>query len=195
MSGGTNKIKQAGFTLIEMLVVMAVITVLLSLVSFNFRKNATGAAARHQISSVIVADIRLAQSRAIAGTNYSGNAICGYGLHQTGQNSYVIYAGAPQGAVSNCSLANRNYQNGTDFVVENRIIENTNMSVSGQLAGNFYDIFFESPDPKAFVNNNSSLILAPTYADIYIFNAGQTCGATNCTTIKIYTSGLVEVQN
>lgn len=179
---------QAGFTIIEMIMVTVIIGLLSVFFLANLGETAINTTSRHQISSTIVADLRRAQSLTLAGSVFQGTVVCGYGLHYLDAGRYLIYAGAPEGT---CAAANRNYQSGKDLMVETRNIKNDRLNVSGP-GGVFPDIFFEAPDPKVYLNGSSSLTAAP--ASIYILPKNQICGST-CTKIDVYTSGKIDLIN
>lgn len=183
---------QQGFSLVELIVMLAVISILSTLLLYSTRSSKTGTTARHQISALIMADIRRAQSLALSGLRYQGQSMCGYGVHRIDTGSYLIYAGVPEGGGPTCLAANRNYQPGTDFIFETIRIDNADLAVGGPVGGSFHDIFFESPDPRVFLNNVYDL---NGTADIHVVNQGQACGGNNCTIVTVYGSGRVDLVN
>jgi prepilin-type N-terminal cleavage/methylation domain-containing protein len=178
----------AGFTLVEVLVATAIIAILSVALLFNFGNTARNRTARSQVASVVVSDIRRAQSMALSGARFGGNAVCGYGIHYVNHTSYLLYAGANEG-LPRCQDANHNYQTGVDSLVENRALINSNM----EFRSSFSDIFFEPPDPKTYINNSASLTDPP--ATIVIQRTGQTaCGIPQtCAQIDVYTSGQINL--
>lgn len=188
-----NQLNESGFSVLEMAVVTGMISILATVFLLNFRENSTSTSARHQISSVIIADLRRAQSLALAGATWSGQIVCGFGVHYLDKDRYLIYAGAAES--SSCSAANRNYQSGTDFVVETRQVNHSRLEISGSVAGSFYDIFFEAPDPKVYLNGNASLTVSPTSTEIYVVKRDESCLPANCTTVSVYTSGRINLTN
>ena len=190
---------QQGFSLIELLIIMAITVLVGTTFVLNFRAASTNAAARHQLSSVMIADIRNAQSLAVSGGKVNNPSSgreenpCGYGLHYVNSAAYYIYAGMPTGS---CSGANRNFQDGTDIIVETRTIGNPNMILSGSAPGGvFYDVFFEPPDPKVYLNNDANLSTAPTATDIYVVRLGQVCPGGDCTIVSVHKSGAINLSN
>ena len=176
-----------GFTLVEVLVVTAIIATLSVALFFNFGTTARNRTARSQVASVIVSDIRRAQSMALAGTRFSGNIFCGYGIHYVDHISYILYAGANEG-LPQCQSANHNYQAGIDLVVQTQKLINQNM----EFRSSFSDIFFESPDPKTYINNSASLTDPQTAISIQLLNQ-QNCSGQSCAKIEVYTSGQVNL--
>ena len=175
-----------GFSLVEVLVATAIIAVLSSALLFNFGTSAKNKTARLQTASVVTSDIRRVQYMALSGARFGGNTVCGYGIHYLSSNSYQIYAKAIP--VAGCSaVPTRNYQTG-DLVVEVKKLVNKNM----EFRSSFSDIFFESPDPKTYINNSASLTDPPMA--ITIQRVGQaSCGGQTCTKIEIYTSGRINL--
>ncbi|MEK7154243.1 MAG: prepilin-type N-terminal cleavage/methylation domain-containing protein [Patescibacteria group bacterium] len=175
-----------GFSLVEVLVVTAIIATLSVALLFNFGTTARNRTARNQVASVIASDIRRAQSMALAGTRFGGNTVCGYGIHYLSSTSYYIYAkAAPAGGCS--TVPTRNYQAG-DLIAENKKLINRNMN----FRSSFSDVFFESPDPKTFLNNSSVLTDPPV--TITIQRVGQAnCAGQTCAKIEIYTSGQINL--
>ncbi len=179
-----------GFTLVEILVVTAIIATLSVALLFNFGTTARNRTARSQVASVIVSDVRRAQSMALSGTRFSGNVVCGYGIHYIDHITFLLYAGVDEG-LPTCQAANHNYQAGIDSIVEIKKLINPNI----EFRSSFFDIFFESPDPKTYINNNASLTSPPTTTAITIQRIGQgACSIPQtCAQIDVYTSGQVNL--
>src|SRR3989344_1071494 len=169
------------FALIELLVVIFIIGILASLLVVNFRSSAKTQAARHQAAFAIVSDIRAAQTRAMAGSNYNDASVCGFGVHYLTPQSYLVYAGGE--AV--CATANRNYQPGTDIIIASKKIINLNMVINTP----FSDIFFEPPDPATYINNNK----APGANTSIMIQVNG--GGSPPTTITVQSSGVTNITN
>ncbi len=185
-SNGMSK----GFTLVEVLVVTAIIATLSVALLFNFGTAARNRTARSQVASVIVSDIRRAQSMAASGTRFGGSVFCGYGIHYVDKTTYLLYAGVDEG-LSRCQDANHNYQAGIDSVVQTQKLINQNM----EFRSGFSDVFFESPDPKTYINNSASLAIPLPTTAIVIQRIGQTvCSIPQtCAQIDVSTSGQVNL--
>ena len=141
------KSSNSGFTLVEVVVYASLTAVFSTIFLLNLRSYSTNASVLERASAAVISDFRRAQNRAIAGADFQGSSICGYGLHYLSSDSYLIYAGGG----STCSSANRNYQNGQDFDVQTvKIVEN-----NIKFKSSFNDIFFEPPDPKTYLNNKT----------------------------------------
>lgn len=202
----TNKIpnenrkpSSLGFSLLEMLMVISIVGVFSSLFIINFRSSSTNTTARHQVSSIIVSNIRNIQSMALSGTQFNGQIVCGYGIHYLSQTNYLIYTRQPDGA-GNCT-GNVNYSNNSPTLNVNQYTignssmiirwspNNSNPNVSKD------DIFFQPPDPKVFIDNKDLSNNSSYVATIDVVLNGQNCPSTNCTTITIYKSGKIDVTN
>jgi|SRR3989344_1531456 len=184
-----EKKKASGFALIELVVTIAILAILSTVLFFNFRSTSTNKTARNQIVSLITSTIRRAQTMSTSSTKVSGNVVCGFGVHYINANSIKIYAGSE----ASCAVANRNYQAGTDFDIENITIPNANLEIKSS----FNDIFFEPPDPKTFINNYAGLSgpLSITTTTISVGVKTQGCGSLRCTDIIVKTSGGIDIND
>lgn len=174
--------------------VTAIIATLSVALLFNFGTTARSKTARRQVASIIASDIRRAQSMALSGTRFNGNIVCGYGIKYLSKTSYLIYAKTVPVSGSCASVSTRNYQTSppADFIVESKAISNVNMEM--EFRSDFSDIFFESPDPKTYINNSALLTDPPTMTTITIQRLNQaSCGGQTCTKIEIYTSGQINL--
>lgn len=147
-----------GFTVLEILIVGAIIAVLSSMLFLNFRSAGNNITARNQTVSAILSDIRRAQSMATSSSIYTDSSnvrhtVCGYGVHYSGRNtdygsfnpsdgttsgnSYIIYGKLRPGAgeSGNCpTIADspgytRDYVPGSDFIIYKAILANINMVI------------------------------------------------------------------
>lgn len=185
--------KAAGFTLVEMMVVIAISSLLAVTIVINFRSAATNTSARQQAAAALVADLRSAQSRALSGTQFQGSAVCGFGLHYLSSDSYLIYV-RPTESSGQCSGNNRNYQAATDLIFQTKDLIGSGLQMIWEPdQGNQHDdIFFEPPDPRTYINNQTTPGLT---TKISIVPLGQNCSGNNCTIITIFTSGRMDVTN
>ncbi|MEX2052898.1 MAG: type II secretion system protein [Candidatus Paceibacterota bacterium] len=182
-------IKKNGFALVELVIVAGLIAALSVALILNFRTAATNKTARGQVASVVVSDIRRAQSMALSGSRFQGNIVCGFGIHYINSTSYLIYAGSTEG-LPDCTSTNHNYQAGVDSIFQTITINNPSM----EMRSSFLDIFFEPPDPKTYINNNSSLGVAPATVTVQLVGQ-QNCGGQSCTNVQVYTSGQLDIEN
>ncbi len=171
-----------GFTLVEVLVVAAITAVISTFMLLSFERTRIDL---NQSSSVVIADLRVAQSKALASTKYdsgSGPKIrCGYGVHYVDLTSYSIYTG-PDASSNNCPSFNRNLD-GTDTTIRTKNFGDSKI----EFKNIFSDIFWEPPYPYTYINNSSvsaSIIIT-------IGKKGGTCPE-DCQTINVSTSGKIE---
>lgn len=180
-----------GFTLFEMIVVLFVVGILSSLLLFNFRDLNNSPMARHQLSSLVISDLRRAQSMALAGVEYNDMPVCGFGLHyEAASGLYFIYIRPPDSISEICDIAaNRNYNNLTDSIIETRTISNPSLTINWT-----DDIFFESPNPKTYIANSNNPAIS-AILDVVVLNGSGVCPSSDCTRITVSTSGRIDVNN
>ncbi len=177
-----------GFSLLELLVVISVITSLSSVLVLNFRASATNRTARNQVASVIISDVRRAQSLALAGSAYHGNITCGYGVHYLNNSSYVLFAVTDSNADDLCAGEFNGYGAGS-VIIETRTL--TNPSIVFQSP--FSDIYFSLPFAQGYIGTIPSP--APS-ADITLKAVDEAdCVSSACTVVNVYSTGQIDTQN
>lgn len=176
--------KSGGFTLVEMAIVAGIIGFLSTALIINFSRTRIDV---DQSANLIMAIVREAQTRAVSSTIYAGYNPCGYGIHYISPTQLAIYIGQDASTVDCPNIANKNYLAGRDVLLGAQSFSDPKI----QFTGAFNDIFFLPPDPKTYLNNNSSLNQSPI--SIQVGPIGGTCPA-NCRTISIYPSGKIEAQ-
>ncbi len=196
---------QAGFTLIEMLIVLAISAVMMVYVAGTFSRSRVDLT---QEANGIIANIRKAQTYAVSAKTFPsdpslppadwGTLRCGYGIHYLNSQTLQIYAGANAQSV-NCKTTDRKFGGG-DIAIETIKITNP----KAEFGAAFWDVFFEPPDPKTYTCDSacwtgvscdsacSSLSRPPL--SIVIRELGAVCPGVQCKTINVYTSGRIEIQ-
>ena len=179
-ASSTNSSKKGGFTLIELLVVSAITIFLATFISLNLRYRIDLNAA----ANVIISDIRNSQAKAISSAKYNNGLRCGYGIRYLNSTSYSMYVG-PNASTTDCSTIDTRFNNGQDFdILIERFIDQRI-----EIKSPFHDIFYEPPDPKTFIDNDSSLNRTPE--QIIIGKIGGICPQ-YCKTINVYTTGKIQ---
>lgn len=179
-----------GFSLLEIIVVMVMISIISGVIFTNFRFPSKSATARKQTASVVLSDVRKIQSLALSGSRFQGTVVCGYGIHYVSTISYLIYSKPPAAGSCNAVLT-RNYQPLNDILVQSAGLLNPNMKFMAQFA----DVYFEMPDPKTYVND-VPLSLTPNNPASTVVSIGlqgqADCGSAPCDTIIIFNSGKID---
>lgn len=135
----------SGFTLIEMLVVLAIIVIITGIVIFNTSLERQNSALLRSAQKLSL-DLRRAQSFALSSKVFKTSGVpCGWGAHFNGigSDNYIIFADL---AVNqNCSDRDfiRAANGSEDFETINL---ESGITVSG-LSGGLSDIVFTPPDP------------------------------------------------
>jgi len=183
-----------GFTLVEVLVVMAITVLMTGFLIQNFSRTRTDL---NQTRLLVQDAIREAQSLALAGSVFGGSGglssyRCGYGVHFE-LNSYTVYAG-PDSESVDCSAQDRSYNVGTDQVVRTALISNNVVEIVVPAP----DIFFEPPNPTTYICKTvpcgNAAQLAGVSTDIAIHRKGAACPSSDCRLIHVTTSGLITTQ-
>ena len=174
----------SGFTLVEVLVVTAIIGLMSYFLISNFSKTRLDL---FETTSMVIGDIRTVQAKAAASSKFNNQIRCGYGIHYISATSYILFAGVATGPSVNCSLKVKN------FDAEDAVLETKNLFDSRvEIKNKFSDIFFEPPNPRTYINNNSGLTLSQA---IIIGKKNAACSAKDCKTICVYNSGKIETLN
>ena len=174
--------KAAGFTIVEMLVVVVLVGIFSAILITNLRGTSTNAIILERAALGVISNIRRAQSLSIAGVAYQSSPVCGYGIHYTDNETYLIYAGRE----NICSTSNKNYQSGNDLSYQQVKITEKNV----EFKSSFDDVFFVPPDPKTYIDNSFSLSASPL--TIRMGFKGFSCPA-YCKTISVFPSGKIDL--
>ncbi len=141
MSKQNNK----GFTLIETLVVLAIIVIINGIVIFNVGTERQNSALLRSAQKLSL-DLRQAQSFALSSKTFKTSGVpCGWGVHFNGVGStgYIIFADLA--AVADCS--NRDFVRAADGSEDFETINfDAGINISS-LSNDLSDIVFTPPDP------------------------------------------------
>ncbi len=181
---------QSGFTLIEVLIVAAIIAAMSGFLLMNFgtsRVNLTAAA------NQLIAQVRDVQSRAVEGYRSDGSIRCGFGIMPDNgdRNQFFMYQG-PAASTIDCATLDRNYDSGQDTIVSQLRLADPGLEFKDAESGIiFYNVFFEPPDPKTYINNNAALATMP--ARLLFGVRGSACAKpSDCRAVCIYPSGRIQ---
>jgi prepilin-type N-terminal cleavage/methylation domain-containing protein len=174
----------AGFTLIEVLVVTAVIGVISSIMVVNWRKN-EGQYQLQRAAQEIVQNIRKAQDFALSGkrilwTPTGEWKVPDYGVYFRRLNpTYFLYVDV---------IGNDGYQSPEDLIDTTTLIE-TGIEISSFGGGSNLSIIFEVPD--GFIRFYPS---GGAFRTITVRKTGKSCPSINCRNIIIRETGEISIQ-
>jgi len=174
-------LKDAGFTIVEVLVVLAIVAIISGFMVVNFRKG--GESGKLQRSAqLIVQNIRKAQNMALSSVEYGGAVPYAYGVFFDRDviNSYILFA----------DLNPDSYRyNGEP---PDKRIETINLErgivIDSISPSPFLHIAFSPPNPLTFINVDRS------EATITIKKEGATCPSVNCRNITVKNTGWMTIK-
>lgn len=175
--------KKSGFTIIEMLVVTAIIVIISAFMAVNFRKGEEGHKLQRS-AQLIVQSIRRAQNMAISSTQHLGDVPPAYGVFFNDNQdfySYILFADLN---------GNNKYDNpASDSVIATIVLEKGIKILSVSLSPRLH-IVFVPPDPSTIFNNNPGI----NQVTITIKKEGATCPSVNCRNIKVKNTGWMTIE-
>ncbi len=167
--------KESGFSLVELLVVMFILSLLSTITLIGYRSNQDKYAIKQAVQKV-ASDLRRAQNMAISGVDIAGNYY-GYGIYFVDDsNSYFIY-----GDINNDS----SYDIGDTTIEIINFNNQIRISQTAPLAVEA-DIFFKSPNPKTYIDGSN---LVGKTATVTLEVIGKSLNES----VIITTSGLIQV--
>jgi len=161
-----------GFTLIEMLAIIAIISIISGSLIVNWRKNEKKYEVQYTAQG-IVQNLRRAQDMALSGKKYPGEDVPpAYGIYfeLSTKNSYLIFGD---------KTGNNTYQKGSDTLVETISLD-SNIEIYSLSASKDLNIVF-SITPSA-------------PATIGIRKTGYSCPSNFCKSIIIKNTGEISIQ-
>ena len=148
--------KAGGFTLVEMIVVLAIIIVITGIVTFNISTERQNSALLRSAQKLSL-DLRRAQSFALSSKTYKTAGVpCGWGVHfnEAGSTSYTIFADLA--SAQDCS--NRDFKMASDGSENFEIVNLESGITVNSLSNNLSDVVFTPPDPMVnFTPNQTSV--------------------------------------
>jgi prepilin-type N-terminal cleavage/methylation domain-containing protein len=177
--------KNNGFTLIEMLVVMAIIMIL-SFAIYTNQRSGQAPYLLKQGAQKLTTDLRRAQNMAMSGTRIAGNYY-GYGIFlQASSTSYILY-GEKADTGADSTIYNPSGVN-QDTIIETINFPRSVVIYSPLFLSNEAHILFKPPAPATSISDGTDSTL--TTVSI-ILNAP---GALATKTVRVTQAGLIEAQ-
>jgi prepilin-type N-terminal cleavage/methylation domain-containing protein len=181
---------QKGFTLVELIVVIAVIGLLSSLLLANYRTSSRSSELQYTAQKLI-GDLRKVQNMAISSYKYQEEAggieevPCGYGLHFRADNSYVLYRDlSPDDLDKECLKSDKIYNYGEAIGQPINLPERIDLEIEVD------DIFFMPPSAKIFFNGQDGLSLVENEILIKLSESGN---PKNKKIIRVNNFGLISL--
>src|SRR3989344_1132844 len=172
------------FSIIEMIVVLAIVAALAGVLVVNFRASSRNASARHQVANKILSDIRAMQSRALAGSTVESGIVCGFGAHYVNEKTYLLFARPIlSGLWCEDDSRSKTYYSGDDEIIDTVMLGNANMI----FLSSFSDIYFEIPYSTTYIDGATSSV-------IEIAPVGES-ESSSITSITVYNSGRIDINN
>ena len=185
-----HKLTEKGYTLVEMLVVTALIGFITTFLIINFSRTRINF---KEETNTLIAKIRLAQTKTTSSTRFNDSIRCGYGIKYIDNQSYLVYA-AENASVFDCAIQNKDYNpipGNSDY---DGVVEVVNFSDERlEFKTSFRAIYFEPPDPKTYIIDAGGTVHqeANYNLNIIIGKVGGTCPQ-DCRTVDVFTSGRIE---
>jgi len=164
--------RNRGFTIFEMLVVLAIITLTASLALANYRQGQKNYALL-QAAQKLAADLRQAQGMAVTGTITSSQPLGGYGIYIQDSTSYYLFLNTAAD-VNGCMAG----------VTISPPIKTVTLPLGVTVAAAGTFAFFAPPEPRSCFNNTASL-----QEISFLLAQGS-----NTKTVKVIKNGSIEIQ-
>ncbi len=153
-----------GFTLIEMLVVLAIIIIITGIVIFNVGSERANAALERSAQNLSL-DLRRVENYALSAKEFKNSgAPCGWGIHfnGAGSTSYIIFADT----ASSPDCSNRDFKRAADGSEDFETVNLDGGIQIGVLSAGLSDVVFSPPEPSVvFTPSQTSAFVTLTNKD------------------------------
>lgn len=185
------KSSRAGFTLIEMLIVMAIVALISGALILNFRESSRTKNTLQRGSLFIASSVRQAQVMSSASTKFSGQTPCGYGFHyDSSQAMPIIFFRQKTG--QNCSQS-RLFNPSIDIEHSKARMPDSILEIKAPI---FKDIYFQPPDPKTYINNVDPYDPSAVETQLLIGFKDRPCSSSpGCKKVTVYPTGRIEISD
>lgn len=165
------------FTLVELIVVIAIITILTAIVLPNYRSGDKQLALQRSASK-LAQNLRRTQEMSMSAKEVSGTVPYGFGIYfnSASPNNYIIFA----------DLDNSHHRNAGDQDFETVSLE-SDIRISGLSPAGSFSILFAPPDPVVWINGLSSGVTA-------IITLGITGDVVSNQIISANNAGLIAIE-
>ena len=173
--------KKSGFTIMELLVVLAIIAIISGFMVVNFRKGEEGGRLVRSAQQ-IAQNIRKVQNMALSSVEYQGEIPYAYGVYFSRDitDSYILFADKnPDSFRYNGEPPDKKIE--TINLERGIVIDSISPSP-------FLHIAFSPPNPLTFINVDQP------EATITIKKEGATCPSFNCRKIKVKNTGWMTIE-
>ena len=172
-----------GFTLIEVIVSVAIIILMVAITMVKYgdlRNRST----LNQAAQKVALDIRKAQNLAASTVAQSdGSVFCGYGIHYSDLNTYILFTDKDSSGDPLCGPADQIFNLGEETETIN--IEQPNI----KFENSFSDILFFPPDPVTYIGGSFN----PSFTSVIIL-----CVETDCDSsfkkINVWGNGRIDIE-
>lgn len=150
----------SGFTLIEIIIVLGVITIIAGLGLANFQSSNNSSSTYSASRDIITSDFRLAANKALNSERFQGQEPTGWGVKiAEGTNSYTIFADLDGNRIYDAKEKYKTVKLNSDL----KVYPSYGSTITGT-------IFFNTGDAKTYFNNTELTVNSTTYLYVHLLN-------------------------
>jgi len=185
MKKRTSK-QQAGFTIVEIIVVLGIIAIIIGLGLINFQVANDSSTTFSASRDLLLSDLRLTADKALNGERFQGQEPVGWGVYfPGGHNTYIMFADLDGDRVYDANEKFRFVKLNSDLKVYTLFGGTTNDESLEST------VVFNTGDGKTYFNNTELGITSTTYLLINLLNKNDAV----VNTLQITPAGTVSVAN